>query len=52
MKREKKALRQSAYMKANFAGVDQNAETPDDLFASMTEEFGVFGMDVYACMFY
>ena len=36
----------SAYMKALFTGKDQNAQTPDDLFAALNTEFGPFGPDV------
>ena len=34
------------YMRAMYAGKDQDAETPDDLFAQLEKEFGKFGKDM------
>ena len=35
-----------AYMQAMFAGKDQNAQTPDDLYENFEKEFGKFGKDM------
>ena len=34
------------YMRAMYAGKDQDAETPDDLFAQLEKDFGKFGKDM------